>query len=53
MKTWITKSLKTEIRKVFEKRYGKSLSEDEVLAIGNSLGDFMEICMKSSLVKKI
>ncbi len=44
--SWITDELKRDIRKVFEPRYRKTLSEEEILEIANSLTGFSEALLK-------
>lgn len=40
MNTWLTEELKTDIRKVFEPRYKRELSNEEVIEIANNLVKF-------------
>jgi hypothetical protein len=42
MKHWLTTELKGEIRKVFEPRYKKKLSDLEIIDIANNLVGGME-----------
>ncbi len=37
MNTWITESLRNEIRLIFEPRYGRGLSKQEVIEIAENL----------------
>lgn len=43
---WITDELKAEIRKVFEPRYKRPLSDSEVIAIGENLTQLLEVFFK-------
>lgn len=43
---WLGSELKEKIRKVFELRYKKELSEEEILDIANNLISYMEHLMK-------
>lgn len=45
-KGWLNEDLKKEIKKVFEPRYKKSLTDDEVLEIAENLTDVMEAFLK-------
>lgn len=47
MKAWLTAELKQEVRQVFEPRYKRVLSEDEVIEIANNLVGFVEVYAKS------
>ena len=42
MKSWITTELKQKVRKVFEPRYKRSLTDDEVAEIADNLTELME-----------
>ena len=44
--TWLTKNLRQEIRTVFEPRYNRKLSKNEVLEIGLGLTSYIENCAK-------
>lgn len=46
MTTWLTKELKDKIRKQFEPRYKKKLSEEEVDLIAENLTGYMEVILK-------
>ena len=39
---WLTLKLKQEIREVFEPKYGRSLSNEEILEIGETMADFFK-----------
>lgn len=39
---WLTKDLQSEIRITFEPRYGRSLSESEVVQIASNLVSYVE-----------
>lgn len=43
---WLTPQLRLEVRKVFEPRYKRSLSDDEVISIAQSLTQLMEVFLK-------
>lgn len=47
MKNNYIKKHEQEIRKVFEPRYGRQLSDIEVVEIGSSLADFVELLIVS------
>lgn len=42
MDSWIDEELKQKVRKVFEPRYKRPLSDAEVIAIAKNLVQFME-----------
>ena len=42
MGTWLTEELKQKVRKVFEPRYKRKLTDDEVLEIADNLTGLME-----------
>lgn len=42
METWITPELKAAVRKVFEPRYKKQLTDLEVVSIATNLTSFIE-----------
>lgn len=46
MNVWLTDELKKDVRKVFEPRYKRKLSDDEVVKIAVNLADFMEAYLK-------
>ena len=46
---WLNENLKQEVRNVFEPRYKRKLSDDEVVIIANNLTNFMEIFIKFKL----
>lgn len=46
MKSWLTPQLKEEVRKVFEPRYKRKLSDEEVISIANNLVNLMETYAK-------
>lgn len=43
---WLTPLLKAEVKKLFEPRYGRSLSDVEVIEIANNLVVFVEVYAK-------
>lgn len=43
---WITNDLKKEVRKVFEPRYQRELSDQEVIEIAINLSNFFELLFK-------
>jgi len=43
---WLSKQLKSEIRTVFEPRYQRSLTNDEVESIATNLSSMMEVIIK-------
>lgn len=46
MKTWLNGDLKQEVKKVFEPRYKRSLTETEVIQIADNLTELMEASLK-------
>lgn len=50
---WLTSELKDEVRKVFEPRYKRELSDDEVTEIANSLAKFTEGYLKFKYSQQI
>lgn len=42
MSQWLDESLKEKVRKVFESRYGRPLSDSEVVEIANNLVGYVE-----------
>jgi hypothetical protein len=46
MMNWLSKQLKSEIRTVFEPRYQRSLTNDEVESIATNLSSMMEVIIK-------
>ena len=51
-KGWLNEDLKKEIRKIFEPRYKRSLTDDEVLEIAENLTDLMEAFLKMKWKQK-
>ncbi|MEK7616579.1 MAG: hypothetical protein AAB414_00815 [Patescibacteria group bacterium] len=49
---WLNEDLKKEIRKIFEPRYKRSLTDDEVLEIAENLTDLMEAFLKMKWKQK-
>ena len=49
MANWLTTDLKEEVRKVFEPRYGRHLTDSEVKEIAENLTDFLEVLLKYRL----
>ena len=43
---WLTDELKARVRKVFEVRYKRTLTEIEVITISENLANFMEHFLK-------
>ena len=43
---WLTKELKEKVRKHFEPKYQRKLTDDEIVSIANSLTSFVEIYSK-------
>lgn len=52
MISWLTDELKQEIRKVFESRYKRSLTDEEVVEIANNLTEVMEAYLKMKWKKQ-
>ncbi len=46
MTTWLTDKLKHKVRMVFEPRYKRKLTDDEIEEMAINLTDFMEIYLK-------
>lgn len=40
--SWLTEELKQKVRNVFEPKYKRKLTEDEITEIANNLTDFIE-----------
>lgn len=51
-KGWLNEDLKKEIKKVFEPRYKRSLTDDEVTQIAENLTDVMEAFLKMKWKQK-
>ncbi|TSC85372.1 MAG: hypothetical protein G01um10147_1186 [Microgenomates group bacterium Gr01-1014_7] len=49
---WLNEDLKKEIKKVFEPRYKRSLTGDEVTQIAENLTDVMEAFLKMKWKQK-
>ena len=49
---WLNEDLKKEIKKVFEPRYKKALTDDEVAKIAENLTDLMEAFLKMKWKQK-
>lgn len=43
---WLSQELRQEVKKVFEPRYKKRLSDEEVLNIAENLTEFMEAYLR-------
>jgi len=43
---WLTAELKSEVRSLFEPRYKRKLSDDEVIEIARNLTNYMEDYLK-------
>lgn len=46
MNSWLTEELKSEIKKVFEPRYNRKLSKQEILQIAFGLTSYIENASK-------
>ena len=44
--TWLTDELKAEVRSLFEPRYKRKLTDDEVVEIANNLTGFIDAFLK-------
>lgn len=42
MNNWLTDELKQEVKKVFEPKYKRVLSEDEIVSIASNLESYIE-----------
>lgn len=49
---WLTANLQSEIRRTFEPRYKKKLSDEEVLNIAENLTEVMETYLKLKCKQK-
>lgn len=49
--SWLTELLKEEVRKVFEPRYKRKLTDNEVIDIANNLVGIVEVYAKSKYGK--
>ncbi len=49
---WLTPKLKQEVRKVFEPRYNRKLTDKEVFEIADNLSEVVEIIVKYQWRKK-
>ena len=49
---WLNEDLKKEIRKIFEPRYKRSLTDDEVIEIAENLTEVMEAFLKMKWKQK-
>ena len=49
---WLNEDLKKEIRKIFEPRYKRSLTDDELTQIAENLTDLMEAFLKMKWKQK-
>lgn len=52
MKGWLNEDLKKEIKKIFEPRYKRSLTDNEVIEIAENLTDVMEAFLKMKWKQK-
>ena len=50
--SWITNELKQEVRKVFEPRYKRKLSDEEVVEIAENLSGVIEVIVKQKWKEK-
>ena len=46
-KCWLSPELKIDVRKVFESRYKRTLTDDEVIEIANNIVGFVEVYGKN------
>lgn len=46
MENWCTEELRQEVRKVFEPRYKRKLTDEEIISIAVNLADLMEGYLK-------
>ena len=53
MKNWLSEELLTEVRMVFEPKYQRPISEDELISIAESLTKVMELIAKNVNEKEI
>ena len=51
-KGWLNEDLKKEIKKIFEPRYKRLLTDDEVIKIAENLTDIMEAFLKMKWKQK-
>ena len=49
---WLNEDLKKEIRKLFEPRYKRTLTDDEVIEIAENLTEVMEAFLKMKWKQK-
>ncbi len=52
MNHWVTPKLKRRVRDVFEPRYRRALSDDEINEIADNLAGYMEALLKSKWEKE-
>lgn len=52
VRDWLTTNLKNDVRKVFEDRYKRALTDQEVIEIANNLAGFIEVYAKSKYGKQ-
>ncbi|HCC42276.1 TPA: hypothetical protein DEP93_02285 [candidate division WWE3 bacterium] len=50
--TWLTEELMNRIRCLFEPRYGRALSDGEVVLIADNLTSLFEVMLKPGQYKK-
>lgn len=46
MENWCTEELRQEVRKIFEPRYKRKLTDEEIVSIAVNLADLMEGYLK-------
>lgn len=51
MQAWLSKELLEETREIFEPRYGRGLSEEELVEIAENLATFTEHVLKNKWKK--
>ncbi len=44
--TWLTNELKIETRKIFEPRYKRKLTDEEIISLAENLEEVVEIILK-------
>lgn len=50
--TWLTTKLKQEVREMFESKYKRVFTDQEVVEIANNLTGFVEVYVKSKYGKQ-
>jgi len=49
MSHWLTKTLAEEIRSIFEPKYQKELTNEEIVDIANNLTEVMELIIRNKV----